>query len=168
MSTPRRDLRDLGSVRARPTKARRPAPEGILRPVGERGDLIRRIYGFDWAGIRTRRAGFEELRGLVTDDFNSQLSPELGERVLAGVQGLEMFVEAVEEDFSEFVYNADEIEEIGDDRVLVLGTIAARARATGMPLTGEFGHIWTVRDGRAAHVQAHRDRDQARGAAGTG
>lgn len=135
--------------------------------MGERGDLIRRIYGFDWAGIRSRREGFAELSGLVTDDFNSQLSPELGERVLAGVQGLEMFVEAVEEDFSEFRYDADEIEEVGGDQVLVLGTIVARARATGMPLTGEFGHVWTVLDGRAAHVQAHRDRDEARSAAGT-
>jgi ketosteroid isomerase-like protein len=133
--------------------------------VGERADLIRRIYGFDWAGIRTRREGFEELRGLVTHDFHSQLSPELGERVLSGVQGLEMFVEAVEEDFSEFIYDADEIEEVGEDQVLVLGRIVARARATGMPLTGEFGHVWTVRDGLASRVAAHRDRDEARSAA---
>src|SRR5262245_27735979 len=105
-----------------------PAQPEKLASMGERAELIRRIYGFDWAGIRSRREGFGELRGLVTDNFNSQLSPELGERVLAGVAGLEMFVEAVEEDFSEFRYDADEIEEIGDDRVLVLGRIAARAR----------------------------------------
>ena len=134
--------------------------------MGERADLIRRIYGFDWAGIRSRQEGFDELRGLVTEDFNSQLSPELGERVLSGVRGLEMFVEAVEEDFSEFRYDADEIEEIDDDRVLVLGTIFARARATGMPLTGAFGHVWTVREGLAAHVEAYRDREEARSAAG--
>jgi len=133
--------------------------------VGERADLIQRIYGFDWATVRTRREGFDELRSLVTDDFDSQLSPELGERVLAGVQGLEVFVEAVEQDFSEFRYDAEEIDEIGDDRVLVLGRIVTRARATGMPLSGEFGHLWTVHDGRASHVEAHRDRDEARRAA---
>jgi hypothetical protein len=137
-----------------------------LVTVGERADLIRRIYGFDWSGIRSRREGFGELRGLVTPEFDSTLSPELGERVLAGVKGLEMFVEAIEQDFSEFRYEADAIEEIGDDRVLVLGTIVARARATGMPLGGEFGHIWTVRNGLASNVKAHRDRDEARVAAG--
>ena len=136
--------------------------------MGERADLIRRIYGFDWATVRSRREGFAELGSLVTEDFDSQLSPELGERVLSGVQGLEMFVEAVEEDFSEFSYEADEVEEIGDNRVLVLGRIVARARATGMPLSGEFGHIWTVHDGRAAHVEAHRDYDEARRAAAPG
>jgi len=128
--------------------------------------LIRRIYGFDWAGIRSRREGFAELGGMVSPDFESQLSPELGERVLSGVQGLEMFVDAVEQDFSEFHYDADELEEIGDDQVLVLGRILARARATGMPLSGEFGHIWTVRDGLATHVEALRDQDEARRAAG--
>jgi ketosteroid isomerase-like protein len=136
--------------------------------VGDRAELIRRIYGFDWATVRSRRKGFGELGSLVTEDFDSQLSPELGERVLSGVQGLEMFVEAVEQDFSEFRYDAHEVEEIGDDRVLVLGRISARARATGMPLSGEFGHIWTVRDGRAAHVEAHRDHDEARRAAAPG
>ncbi len=133
--------------------------------MGYRAELIRRIYGFDWATVRSRREGFGELGSLVTEDFDSQLSSELGERVLSGVQGLEMFVEAGEQDFSEFRYDADEVEEIGDDRVLVLGRIAARARATGMPLAGEFGHIWTVRDGRAAHVEAHRDHGEARRAA---
>jgi hypothetical protein len=134
--------------------------------VGERGDLIRQMYGFDWAGIRSRQRGFDELRAMVSSDFESQLSPELGERVLAGVQGLEMFVEAVEQDFREFHYDADQLEEIGDDQVLVLGRIFARARATGMPLFGEFGHIWSVRGGLATRVEAHRDREEARKAAG--
>jgi len=134
--------------------------------MGERADLIRRIYGFDWVGIRSRREGFGELEEMVTPEFESLLSPELGERVLTGVQGLAMFAEAAEQDFSEFRYDADEFEELGDDQVLVLGTIAAKARATGMPLSGEFGHVWTVHDGRAARVEAHRDRDEARRAAG--
>ena len=94
---------------------------------------------------------------MVAPDFESRLSHELGNRVLTGVGGLEMFVEALEQDFSEFHYDADEFVEVGNDGVLVLGRIFAKARATGMPLSGEFGHIWTVRDGLAARVAAHRD-----------
>ena len=48
----------------------------------------------------------------------------------------------------------------------MLGRIFARSRATGMSLSGEFGHIWTVRDRLAARVEAHRDLDEARRAAG--
>jgi ketosteroid isomerase-like protein len=128
-------------------------------------DLIRRMYGFDWASLGTRRTGFAELREVVAPDFESRLSPELGERVVTGVEGLEVFVEALEQDFSEFTYEADEFIDAGEDQVLVLGRIFAKARASGMPLYGEFGHIWTVRDGRAARVEAHRDHDEARKAA---
>jgi ketosteroid isomerase-like protein len=128
-------------------------------------DLIRRIYGFDWASLGSRRTGFAEVREVVAPDFESRLSPELGKRVVTGVEGLEVFVEALEQDFSEFTYEADEFIGAGDDQVLVLGRIFAKARATGMPLYGEFGHIWTVRDGRAARVEAHRDHDEARKAA---
>ena len=135
--------------------------------MGEHADLIRRIYGFDWATVGSRREGFAELRDVVAPDFESRLSHELGDRVLTGVGGLEVFVEALEQDFSEFHYDGDEFLEVGDDGVLVLGRIFAKARATGMPLYGEFGHIWTVRDGLAARVEAHRDRDEARRAAGT-
>jgi ketosteroid isomerase-like protein len=138
----------------------------ILPPVASRTDLIRRIYGFDWATVGSRRKGFAELREVVAPDFESRLSHELGDRVLAGVGGLEVFVEALEQDFSEFHYDADEYFEVGDDGVLVLGRIFAKARATGMPLYGEFGHIWTVRNGVAARVEAHRDQEEARKAAG--
>ena len=134
--------------------------------MGSRADLIRRIYGFDWAAVGGRRVGFAEVRDVVAPDFESRLSHELGERVLTGVQGLELFVEALEQDFSEFHYDADEYVEVGADEVLVLGRIFAKARATGMPLYGEFGHIWTVHDGLAAKVEAHRDHDKARRAAG--
>jgi hypothetical protein len=41
-----------------------------------------------------------------------------------------MFVEAVERDFSGFHYDADEVLEVDGDRVLVLGRIFAKARAT--------------------------------------
>jgi ketosteroid isomerase-like protein len=134
--------------------------------VPSRTDLIRRIYGFDWATVGSRRKGFAEVREVVAPDFESRLSQELGDRVLSGVEGLEMFVEALEQDFSEFHYDADDFLEVGDDGVLVLGRIFAKARATGMPLYGEFGHIWTVRDGLAARVEAHRDQQEARKVAG--
>ncbi|HKH41261.1 MAG TPA: nuclear transport factor 2 family protein [Solirubrobacterales bacterium] len=134
--------------------------------MGERADLIRRIYGFDWAGVGSRRVGFAEVRDVVAPDFESRLSHELGDRVITGVEGLEVFVEALEQDFSEFHYDADEFVEVGEDGVLVIGRIFAKARATGMPLSGEFGHIWTVRNGLAAQVEAHRDPDEARRAAG--
>ena len=125
-------------------------------------ELVRRIYGFDWAAVGSRREGFSELAALVTEDFSSQLSPELGERVIDGVGGLKAFTQAVESDFSEFRYEPEELIPAGDGQVVVLGRIQASGRATRMPLSGDFGHVWAIRDGRAASVQAFRDRETAK------
>ena len=66
--------------------------------------------------------------------------------------------------YSGFRYDADEFEEIGDDQVVVLGRIFARARATGMPL---FGDVRSHLDGsrRPRFHVCHRDPEQARKAA---
>ena len=129
-------------------------------------DQVRQIYGFDWAAVGSRREGFSELAALVTEDFSSQLSPELGERVVQGVRGLQEFTQALESDFSEFRYDAGEFILAEDGKVVVLGRIHACARASRMPLTGDFGHVWTIRDGRSAAVTAYRDHETARREAG--
>lgn len=125
-------------------------------------DLVRRIYGFDWAAVGSRREGLSELAALVAEDCSSQLSPELGERVLDGVDGLQAFTQAVESDFSEFRYEPEELIPAGDGQVVVLGRIQAVARTSRMPLSGEFGHVWAIRDGRGVSVRAFRDREEAK------
>jgi ketosteroid isomerase-like protein len=129
-------------------------------------ELVRRIYGFDWAGLGSRREGFAELATLVAPDFSSSLSPELGSRVVEGVKGLEEFTLAIEQDFSEFRYDPDDLVPCEDGRVVVLGHIHAQGRTSGMPLGGQFGHVWTLRDGKAATVVAYRDWQTARREAG--
>jgi ketosteroid isomerase-like protein len=129
-------------------------------------ELVRRIYGFDWVGVSSRKKGFAELTDLVDPDFRSQFSPELGERIIEGVDGLERFTQALEQDFSEFRYDPEEFIDGADGSVVVLGQIHAQGRSSRMPLTGEFGHVWAVRDGRAAAVTAYRDRRSARNEAG--
>lgn len=122
-------------------------------------DLVRRIYGFDWVAVGSRRAGFSELADVVTPDFSSRLSPELGERVVEGVSSLQQFTQALEEDFSEFRYDADEFVESPGGRVVVCGRIHAQGRSSRMPLSGEFGHVWTL---------SRRARDGGLGLPGSG
>jgi ketosteroid isomerase-like protein len=63
-------------------------------------------------------------------------------------------VEGLEEDFSEFRYQAETFDEVSPDQVLVTGHIQARGRRSNMPLTAPFGHLWTLRDGKALKVEA--------------
>jgi ketosteroid isomerase-like protein len=62
--------------------------------------------------------------------------------------------------------------ELGDrelqGRVVVSGRILARGRTSKMPLASEFGHLWSLKDGRVLRVEAFLDRASAEQAAGMG
>jgi ketosteroid isomerase-like protein len=117
-------------------------------------DLIRGVYGFNWAAVEERRRGLAAAREVMASDLQSRISPEVGDRTLHGLEGFEIFVEGVEDDFSEFRYEAQQFDEISAEQVLVSGHIRARGRRSNMPLSAPFGHLWTLRDGKAVEVEA--------------
>jgi ketosteroid isomerase-like protein len=117
-------------------------------------DLIRGVYGFDWAAVDDQRRGLAAAGEVIAPDLQARVSPEVGDRTLHGLEGFAVFVEGLEEDFSEFRYQAETFDEISPDEVLVTGHIHARGRRSNMPLTAPFGHLWTLRDGRAVKVES--------------
>jgi ketosteroid isomerase-like protein len=122
-------------------------------PVGN-VDLIRGLYGFNWAAVHDRGRGLAAVREVMAPDVQAQISPEVGDRTLHGVEGFAVFVEGLEEDFSEFRYQAEQFEEVSSEQLVVRGQIQARGRRSNMPLTAPFGHLWTLRDGKAVSVEA--------------
>jgi ketosteroid isomerase-like protein len=127
----------------------------ILPQMAQRNvDLIRGVYGFNWAAAADRGPGLAAASEVMAPDVEARVSPEVGDRTLHGVEGFAVFVEGLEEDFSEFRYEAETVDEVSPEQVLVRGRIQARGRRSNMPLTAPFGHLWTMRDGRAIRVEA--------------
>ena len=127
---------------------------------------IEKIYGFDWAAVGGREVGFKEMEEVVSPEFKSRFSAEVGGQEVEGLRGLREFGEALEQDFASFSYDALDFTEAGEDTVVVTGTIKGTSRSSKMPLSGEFGHVWKCVDGRAVSVEAYMDPDDARSAAG--
>lgn len=117
-------------------------------------DLIRGVYGFNWAAVDDRGRGLAAARNVMAPEIQARVSPEVGDRTLHGLEGFIVFVEGLEEDFSEFRYQAEKFDEVSPEQVRVSGRIQARGRRSNMPLTAPFGHLWTMRDGRAIRVEA--------------
>ena len=117
-------------------------------------DLIRGLYGFNWAAVDDRGRGLAAADRVMAPDVRARVSPEVGDRTLEGLEGFAVFVEGLEEDFSEFRYQGETFDEVSPEQVLVSGHIQARGRRSNMPLTAPFGHLWTLRDGRAVTVEA--------------
>ena len=120
----------------------------------DNADLIRGVYGFNWAAVAEREKGLAAARAVMAHDVEAHMSPEIGERTLRGVDGFAVFVQGLEEDFSEFRYQAERFEELSPGELAVNGVIVARGRTSNMPLSAPFRHVWTVRDGRATQVEA--------------
>ena len=117
-------------------------------------DRLRSLYGIDWTAVGERADGLATATEVMAPDVQARISPEIGDRVLHGVRDFAIFVEGLEEDFAEFRYEAETIEETEPGVFLVSGVIRARGRRSKMPLGGPFSHSWTFNDGRAVSVEA--------------
>jgi ketosteroid isomerase-like protein len=121
---------------------------------GSNVELIRSVYGFNWAAVDDRGRGLAAAGEVMASEIEARVSPEVADRTLLGLEGFAVFVEGLEADFSEFRYQAEEFEEVSPDQLIVTGRIQARGRRSNMPLTAPFGHLWTLRDGKAVRVEA--------------
>jgi ketosteroid isomerase-like protein len=117
-------------------------------------ELIRGVYGFNWAAVDDRGRGLAAASEVMAADVEAHISPEVGDRTLHGLEGFAVFVEGLEEDFSEFRYQAEHFEELSAERIVVTGHIRARGRRSNMPLSAPFGHVWTLHGGKAVKVEA--------------
>ena len=126
----------------------RMAPEEVAERLWD-------LYGIDWTSVGPRREGLAAAADVMSPEVRARISPEVADRVLNGVSDFATFVEALEEDFSEFRYVAEDVSEASPGVYIVMGVINARGRHSKMPLSAPFRHAWTFRDGRAVTVEAH-------------
>jgi len=117
-------------------------------------DRLRGLYDIDWTSVGPRQNGLAAAAEVMAPDVKARISPEVGDRVLDGVNDFATFVQGLEEDFSEFRYVAEEVRETAPGEYVVTGMIHARGRLSKMPLSSPFRHEWTFRDGSASRVEA--------------
>lgn len=84
-----------------------------------------------------------------------------------GPDGVRQFIEDMKGDWDVFESRAEEFCDLGDDRVLVLGTWRARGRGSGVELDFQKA-AWLMhfRDGKVVRMQTFTDREKAFEAAG--
>ena len=120
--------------------------------------LVRTLYGIDWTDVDARARGLAAAAEVMSPDVKARISPEVGDRVLDGIDGFATFVEGLEEDFSEFQYDVEVVEETAQGEVTLSGVVHARGRHSRMPLSAPFSHSWLFIDGRAVRVEARLSR----------
>ena len=121
----------------------------------ENVELIRRIY--DAWGRE------ESARDFIADDVeyvNPSYAVEPGTR-----RGRRSFA-VVRDTYADFAPRVERLIDAGSDEVVVLARYAASGVGSGVPVEGEHGYVWTVRDGLAVRFQwfhSHREALEAAG-----
>jgi len=90
--------------------------------------------------------------------------PEAG--IYRGVEAVRARWGQFGESFDEFIYEAEDIIDLEDGRVLVLMRLHARGKDSGARVEARPGWIYTTRHGLAVRIDAFLDRAQALEAAG--
>ena len=83
-----------------------------------------------------------------------------------GIEGFWRWIAATDEAMSEFQVVAEAYRDLEDDRVLLLGLVVGRGRASGAEVRAELGQVFTVRDGKLASYRGYLDRAEALEAVG--
>src|SRR6266480_3331617 len=113
------------------------------------------------------RRDVDAFMEIATSDF--ELFPAMAGAVdgssVRGREGIEMLFGEIHDTWEEQLVIADESRDLGD-RVLVLGRIVGRGRASGIPVETPGATITDFRDGKMARVRTYLDHGEALRAAG--
>ena len=118
-------------------------------------ELVRRIYAA-WNSE-------ESVRDMLSPDVeyvNPAYAVEPGTR-----RGRSSF-SVVRDTYEDFKLQVERFIDAGSDQVIVLARYTGSGRGSGVPVAGEHGHVWTIREGLAVRFQwfqSHREALEATG-----
>ena len=94
----------------------------------------------------------DAIATLITDEMEWRPALTAGghlERtVYRGRRGMLEYLDDLDRAFDEWSFQVEEIEAVGEDRVLYRGRFAARGRRSGVPLDSRIWGVWRIENGR--------------------
>jgi ketosteroid isomerase-like protein len=133
-----------------------------------RQTLIRRVVVLGWEAMN--RADLDFGLALYHEDVESIFDPRAVTLGMENSRGREArrrrLIEFWYADVSEIRFDPDELIDLGNDRVLVIGRMTGTGRRSGAPFEIEWANLWTISDGLVIRDEQFADRAKALEAAG--
>ena len=113
------------------------------------------------------RQDFESLLSRMTEDFSWLEAPEIaGPQSVTTREEFARFLRGFGQLWEEFRFEPQELEEAGDEKLYARVHMWGRGKASATDVDLEIHHVWQLRDGLFASMQAYLDEGEARAAAG--
>jgi len=109
----------------------------------------------------------ERILALVHPDFETAVGPELSVEpdTYRGHDGVRRYFTSFRDAMDEIRFDPERFREAGASVVVAL-RLSAKGRSTGIVVEQHLGQVWTIRDGKAIHVQSYVSYQEALRAAG--
>jgi ketosteroid isomerase-like protein len=131
----------------------------------ENVELVRRAVA---AIFRRPRPDFAAVNALYHPE-HEQIPIESrveGRSRLRGARGFREFLDSSSETWEWWEASAEEVRDIGDDRVLVAGVFTALGKRGGVPVEERFAMVVTVHDGKVTRTETFSSPEEALKAVG--
>ena len=99
---------------------------------------------------------------LLTEDVEFDWSRRmLDGEVVHGREEVRRFLQGVREIFDEIHIPAEELTDLGDGLVLLVGTARFKGRVSGLDVEASAANLWTVRDGKVSRFRFYQTQEDA-------
>jgi ketosteroid isomerase-like protein len=121
---------------------------------------------FRLAAEATTRGDEAALLELVDERFELEPRRAATEGTFHGHDGVRVFLKDTRESFERFELTYDDVRDLGDGRVLALGSIHIRGRGSGLDTEVPTAVIASFRDGRMTRFKDYGEHEAGLAAAG--
>jgi ketosteroid isomerase-like protein len=126
--------------------------------------------------VESVRDSLQVLRGRGLDAYSAFWHPEINWRAMEGApddvgemtgkDAVRRYAQDWFDTFDDFSTTAEEIVDLGGDRVLAVQRISGRAKLSGVETQYRYAVVYTLRDGLIVRGREYVDREQALKAVG--
>ena len=108
------------------------------------------------------RADFDTAISMLTDDVEFDWSRRmLDGEVVTGQDAVRKYLQDAREIFDEIHIPSEDITDLGNGLVLLVGTARFKGHVSGMDVEASAANLWTVRDGKVARFRFYQTREDA-------
>lgn len=119
-------------------------------------DVVKSVVGAFNSG------DFPVAMELLTEDVEFDWSRRmLDGEVVRGRDEVQRFLQGVREIFEEIHIPAEELTDLGDGLVLLVGTARFKGRVSGLDVEASAANLWTVRAGKVSRFRFYQTQEDA-------
>jgi ketosteroid isomerase-like protein len=110
---------------------------------------------------RLHEGGFAAIADLIDPRFAMDAPQGVESSQAHDKEGLRDWFRKMDEIWEELRFDPKEITDLDDDRVLVVAHTSGRARGTGIQISQDLTHVWTLAEGKAIRLNTYSTRAEA-------